>query len=105
MDQTDYFVGYESIGWLPAAHSDYIDDITNSTMPSELAIMMAESYYLSKSTNKYSNGENKTPSTVSVLNMSLLDMVVSRTHDLGNAIVNSSDIIRAQIWSALAGEK
>jgi len=92
-DLTDYYVASESISFLPTSH-DYLMQVGPDTTASDLALSMAESYYISLA--RPSN-----PSTISVVDMRYLHDMFDRTNNLALAIKMAPIEIKTNLWGLL----
>jgi len=90
---SDYYIAHESTAWGDAKHN-YLLQIDQFTTPEALSNYMALDYYNERS-------KNSTPSTISVINMVLLQDVFSKVNDLAKAIQNGGQDIKAKVWNIL----
>lgn len=97
---TDYYVGSENENWFVYSDERRIEDVfnkyvpivTGSTTPEQLAISMAESYYLTIEPQDL-------PSNISVVDMSKIDNVAAKTSTLAQTIREWFGSTKYFIWS------
>lgn len=88
---TDYYVASESMSLGPSKHN-YIKEINQSTSPKELAIKIAQSYY-----KDYDSP--RTPSTISVVDMSYINDMSQLTHELAASIREAPRSVKDEVWN------
>jgi hypothetical protein len=89
----DYYVASEAIVWLPRYHPLYLDNITSSTDPKNLAKAMAVEY--SDLYQQYSQG---VASTISVVDLNQVTLVAEKTNNLANAIRANWGLVASDVW-------
>ncbi len=99
----DFYVAHESTMWFPIVHSFYLQNINEMTTPRVLSLAMAYYYFLFHYDYDYlKNGEYTMPSTVSVADMSQLNLVVEKTNGFALAIRNAPLETKFEIWLTIS---
>lgn len=94
---TDYYVASESVSKAPRNHGIYLDEISAGTDARTLAISMAKAY-----DSEYNKLDS--PSTISVGDMSKIELVAQNTNDLASAIRSHKLDLGIAIWEIVTGD-